>query len=243
MTIHPSPNQNRLLAALPPTDYKQLLPHLELVELSLNTTLYKPSRHQSHAYFPITSIASLMSDLSDGTSIEFAMVGNEGMIGTSLFMGDGPMTTNRAAILCGGQAYRLNKQQFIQKFSQSNSMQYILLRYTQSLISQIAQTAVCNRHHSLDKQLCCLLLLIADRLPSNEINLTQELIANRLGVRREGITESAGRLQKSGLIRYSRGHIFILNRPKLEEKVCECYQNIKNDSDYSKLSGIHSVSS
>ena len=241
MIKHPSPKQNRLLATLPPEDYKQLLPHLELVELSLNTSLYKSSHHQSHAYFPITSIASLMSDLSDGTSIEFAMVGNEGMIGISLFMGES-MTTYRAAILCEGQAYRLNKQQFIQRFSQSNAMQYILLRYTQSLISQIAQTAVCNRHHSLDKQLCCLLLLIVDRLPSNEINLTQELIANRLGVRREGITESAGRLQKSGLIKYRRGHIVILNRTKLEEKVCECYQSIKNESDHSELSGICSVS-
>lgn len=248
MSVFPDPKQNHLLAILSTADYKKLMPHLEVVDLPVNTNLYKSSCLQSYAYFPTTCIASLISDLSDGTSIEFAIVGNEGMIGTSLFMGKEPTSANRAVILSAGQAYRLNRHQFNQGFSSSDTLQHILLNYMQSLISQIAQTAVCNRHHSLDKQLCRLLLLIADRLPSNKINLTQESIANTLGVRREGITEVAGKLQKSGLIRYRRGCILILDRAELEKRVCECYHLLRHKSDNSALTGAgpvltHAISS
>ena len=232
MELSPSPRQNKILASLPSTDFDRLFPHLELVSIPLDTTLYNSSRNLSHAYFPITSIVSLASILEDGTTIEFALVGNEGVIGISLFMGSEATAANRAIVLSEGLAYQINGSLLAREFSSSSTIQQVLLHYTQTLISQIAQTAVCNRHHSLDKQLCRLLLLIVDRLPSNEINMTQELIANTLGVRREGITEAAGRLQKAGLIQYSRGHIIILNKQKLEDKACECYRIIKNESHH-----------
>ena len=232
MEVSPSPRQNKILASLPSTDYDRLLPYLELVSIPLDTTLYDSSKNLSHAYFPITSIVSLASILDDGTSIEFALVGNEGVIGISLFMGCEATATNRAIVLSEGLAYQMNGSLLTTEFTNSSTIQQALLHYTQTLISQIAQTAVCNRHHSLDKQLCRLLLLIVDRLPSNEINMTQELIANTLGVRREGITEVAGKLQKAGLIQYSRGHIIILNKQKLEDRACECYHIIKNESHH-----------
>ena len=232
MEISPNPRQNKILASLSSTDYDRLFPHLELVSIPLDATLYNSSRNLSYAYFPITSIVSLASILDDGTTIEFALVGNEGVIGISLFMGSETTSANRAIVLSEGLAYQMNGSILTREFSSSSTIQQVLLHYTQTLISQIAQTAVCNRHHSLDKQLCRLLLLIVDRLPSNEINMTQELIANTLGVRREGITEAAGRLQKAGLIQYSRGHIIILNKQKLEDKACECYHIIKNESHH-----------
>ena len=235
MKVHPDPKQNHLLANLSTADYKQLIPHLEAVELPINTNLYISSRLQNYAYFPTTCVASLVSDLSDGTSIEFAIVGNEGMIGTSLYIGKEPTSANRGIVLSAGKAYRLNRDQFTREYDRSGTLQYILLNYLQSLISQIAQTAVCNRHHSLDQQLCRLLLLIADRLPSNKINLTQESISNILGVRREGVTEAAGKLQRSGLIRYRRGCILILNRAELEKRACECYHLLRYEFDHPAL--------
>ena len=232
MEVSPSPRQNKILASLPSEDYDRIFPHLKLVSIPLDTTLYDSSKNLNHAYFPITSIVSLASILDDGTSIEFALVGNEGVIGISLFMGCEATATNRAIVLSEGLAYQMNGSLLTREFSSSNTIRQALLHYTQTLISQIAQTAVCNRHHSLDKQLCRLLLLIVNRLPSNEINMTQELIANTLGVRREGITEAAGKLQKAGLIQYSRGHIIILNKQMLEKRACECYHIIKNESHH-----------
>ena len=226
----PTPLQNYILASLPSKDYERLLPHLELVTIPVDTILYDSSKNLSFAYFPITSIVSLASILDDGTCIEFAVVGNDGIIGISLFMGSEATATNRAVVLSEGLAYQMDGSLLTREFASSKTTQKALLRYTQTLISQIAQTAVCNRHHSLDKQLCRLLLSIVDRLPSNEINMTQELIANTLGVRREGVTEAAGKLQKAGLIQYSRGHIFIMDKQKLEDRACECYHVIKKES-------------
>src|SRR5512141_142572 len=217
-----SPRQNHLLSALPATEYDRLAPHLELIQMKLGDVLYEPGVQVRYVYFPTTSIVSLLYVLEDGASAEIAIVGNEGILGISLFMG-GETTPSRAVVQSAGYGYRLKAELLKNEFGRFGVMLQLLLRYTQALITQMAQTAVCNRHHSVDQQLCRWLLLSLDRLPSNELSMTQELIANMLGVRREGVTEAAGKLQDDGLIKYSRGHIKVLNRARLEERVCECY--------------------
>ena len=225
-----APPQNHLLAALPPEEYARLSPHLELVATPLGTTLCEPGMQMHHVYFPTTCIVSLLYVMEDGASAEIAVVGNEGLVGVSLFMG-GETTTSRAVVQSAGHAYRLRGPLLKEEFFRAGPMQRLLLRYTQALLTQMAQTAVCNRHHSLDQQLCRWLLLSLDRLPTNELVMTQELIANMLGVRREGVTEAAGHLQKDGLIEYHRGHITILDRKGLEARVCECYAVVKKEND------------
>jgi CRP-like cAMP-binding protein len=225
-----SPQQNRLLAALPASDYERLLPHLKQVPMSLGEVLYESGIVLRHVYFPTDSIVSLLYVMADGASAEIAVVGNEGVIGVSLFMG-GETTPSRAVVQSGGHAYRLEGVLLKEEFTRAGAMQHLLLRYTQALLTQMAQTAVCNRHHSLDQQLCRWLLLSLDRLPSNELVMTQELIANMLGVRREGVTEAAGRLQEAGLIKYSRGRITVLNRLGVEARTCECYAVVKKECD------------
>jgi CRP-like cAMP-binding protein len=230
MTASYSPRQNRLLAALPAPDYARLEPHLKLVQMPLGTVLYESGILLNHVYFPTTSIVSLLYVMADGASAEIAVVGNEGVIGVSLFMG-GETTPSRAVVQSAGHAYRLSGQLLKEEFTRAGAMQHLLLRYTQALITQMAQTAVCNRHHSLDQQLCRWLLLSLDRLASNELAMTQELIANMLGVRREGVTEAAGRLQNAGLIEYRRGHITVIDREGLEARTCERYAVVKKESD------------
>ena len=225
-----SPRQNHLLDALSPEEYERLLPQLELVEMRLGEALYESGGKLQHVYFPTTSIVSLLYVMEDGASAEIAVVGNEGILGIALFMG-GETTPSRAVVQSAGFGYRLKAQLLKQEFNRSGPMMNLLLRYTQALITQMAQTAVCNRHHSVEQQLCRWLLLSLDRLASNELTMTQELIANMLGVRREGVTEAAGKLQRSGLIYYSRGHIKVLDRPGLEARVCECYQVVKDEFD------------
>lgn len=225
-----SPRQNHLLNALPLAEYERLLPNLECVDLSLSQVIYESGDTLRYAYFPTTSIVSLLYVLEDGASAEIAVVGNDGLIGIALFMGGGSMP-NRAVVQSSGRAYRLKFQQVMLEFNRYGEMLHLLLRYTQALITQMAQTAVCNRHHTVDQQLCRWLLLSLDRLPSNQLRMTQELIANMLGVRREGVTEAAGRLQQAGLIQYSRGLITVLDRKGLESRVCECYQVVKTESD------------
>ncbi len=227
--IH-NPRQNHLLAALPAEGYEYLAPHLELVPMPLGHVLYESRIMLHHVYFPTTSIVSLLYVMEDGASAEIAVVGNEGVIGVALFMG-GETMPNRAVVQSAGYAYRLKGQLLKLEFNRASNMQHLLLRYTQALLTQMAQTAVCNRHHSVDQQLCRWLLLSLDRLPSNELIMTQELIANMLGVRREGVTEAAGHLQEEGLIKYRRGHITVLDRPGLEKRVCECYSVVKNEFD------------
>jgi CRP-like cAMP-binding protein len=222
--------QNHLLAALPAADYERLLPHLEQVPLVLGWALYESGSRQEYVYFPTNSIVSLLYVLEDGASAEIAVVGNEGVVGIALFMG-GETTPSRAVVQSAGHAYRLKVSLLKVEFERGGPLQYFLLRYTQALITQMAQTAVCNRHHAVEQQLCRWLLLSLDRLPSNELTMTQELIANMLGVRREGVTEAAGRLQAAGLIHYSRGKITVLDRPQLEARVCECYAVVKRESD------------
>jgi CRP-like cAMP-binding protein len=224
------PRENNLLAALPVEDYDRLLPKLELVPMPLGKVLYESSSELRHVYFPTTAIVSLLYVMQDGASAEIAVVGNEGIIGVALFMG-GETMPNRAVVQSAGHAYRLKGQLLKQEFNRSGELQHLLLRYTQALLTQMAQTAVCNRHHSLDQQLCRWLLLSLDRLSSNELAMTQELIANMLGVRREGVTESAGKLQSAGLIDYHRGHITVLDRAGLEARTCECYAVVKNEFD------------
>src|SRR5207249_5269123 len=219
------PHQNHLLAALPPSDYERLASHLELIPMRLGDVLYEPGVRLRHVYFPTTSIVSLLYVMENGTSAEIAIVGNEGILGISLFMG-GETTPSRAVVQSAGHAFRLRAQLLKDEFSRFGPMLRLLLRYTQALITQMSQTAVCNRHHSVDQQLCRWLLLSLDRLASNELAMTQELIANMLGVRREGVTEAAGKLQDAGLIRYNRGRITVLDRPRLEARSCECYQEI-----------------
>lgn len=227
---HHSPRQNRLLAALPVEEFAPLSPHLELVTMPLGRVLNEPGLRMNHVYFPTTAIVSLLCVTKDGASAEVAVVGKEGVVGVPIFMGGG-ITTSRAVVQNAGYAYRLKRQLLNGEFDRAGPMQCLLLRYTQALLTQISQTAVCNRHHSLDQQLCHYLLQRLDRLPSNELTMTQELIANILGVRREGITEAARNLQNAGLIRYSRGKIILLDRPGLEARVCECYQVVKNEFD------------
>lgn len=225
-----TPSQNHVLAALPKADYERLNSNLELVSLRLGEVLYESGAELLHLYFPTDSIVSLLYILADGSSAEIAVVGNEGVIGISLFMG-GATTPSRAVVQSAGHAYRLPVIFLKEEFARAGILQQVLLRYTQALITQMAQTAVCNRHHSVDQQLCRWLLLSLDRLGADEIVMTQELIANMLGVRREGVTEAAGMLQDAGLIRYRRGHIVVLDRPGLEARTCECYLVVKREYD------------
>ena len=224
------PRQNHLLAALPAEERERIFPMLEWVPMPLGQTVCEPGVSMRHVYFPTTCIVSLLYVMEDGASAEIAVVGNEGIVGVSLFMG-GETTTSRAVVQSAGHAYRLQGQLLKDAFFRAGPMQRLLLRYTQALLTQMAQTAVCNRHHSVDQQLCRWLLLSLDRLPSNELTMTQELIANMLGVRREGVTEAAGELQHAGLIEYHRGHITVVDRPGLEACVCECYQVVKKEFD------------
>jgi CRP-like cAMP-binding protein len=226
----PSPEQNQLLRALPVSERERLFPHLKLVTLPLGTVLYESGDTQRYIYFPVDAIVSLLYVLKDGASAEIAVVGNDGAIGVALFMG-GETTTNRAIVQSAGSAYRLTGAQLKKEFVRHGETLHLLLRYTQALITQMTQTAVCNRHHSVDQQLCRWLLLSLDRLRSNELVMTQELIANMLGVRREGVTDAAGKLQKLGVIRYRRGKITVLDRPQLEELSCECYEVVKRETD------------
>ncbi len=224
------PRQNQLLAALPTEVFNLILPHLELVQMPLGKVLYESGDIMRHVYFPTDCIVSLLYVMENGSSAEISVVGKEGVVGISLFMG-GESTPSRALVQSAGQAYRLPGKQFKDAFNRHGEMLHLMLRYVQSLITQMAQTAVCNRHHSIDQQLCRWLLLSLDRLPSNKLSMTQELIANMLGVRREGVTEAAGKLQKLGVIEYSRGHITVLDRPQLEELCCECYAVVKTETD------------
>jgi len=225
-----SPRQNRLLAALPENDWRRIEPHLKPVKMDLGHVVYESGVQLEYVYLPTNSIVSLLYVLADGNSAEIALVGNEGLVGISLFMG-GETTPSRGVVQSEGWAYRLKGQLLKDEFTRGGEMQHLLLRYTQALLTQMAQTAVCNRHHSIDQQLCRWLLLSLDRLASDELTMTQELIANMLGVRREGVTEAAGKLQQAGLIRYSRGHITVLDRPGLEARCCECYGVVKRESD------------
>jgi len=225
-----SPKQNHLLASLPAADHARLLSELELVPMPLGWSVYESGGHQGYVYFPTDCIVSLLYVMENGSSAEMAVTGNEGVVGIALFMG-GETTPSRAVVQSAGHAYRLKAAVLKREFEHGGALQHLLLRFTQALITQMSQTAVCNRHHSVVQQLCRWLLLSMDRLPGNELRMTQELIANMLGVRREGVTEAAGKLQEAGLINYSRGHITVLNRPKLEKQVCECYAVVKREVD------------
>jgi CRP-like cAMP-binding protein len=227
---HHDSRQNRLLEALPASDYARLQSQLELIPMALGQVLYEPGGRLRHVYFPITSIVSLLYVMADGASAEIAIVGREGMLGISLFMG-GETTPSHAVVQSAGYGVRLKAQLLKDEFERFGPMMHLLLRYTQALITQMSQTAVCNRHHSVDQQLCRWLLLSLDRLELNELSMTQELIANMLGVRREGVTEAAGKLQDAGLIRYRRGRIVVLDRLALEARSCECYQVVKTEFD------------
>ncbi len=225
-----TPKQNHLLDALPAEDYARLLPDLEPIPMPLGWSLYESGDHMRHVYFPTIGIVSLLYVMESGASAEIAITGSEGLIGISLFMG-GESTPSRAVVQSEGNGYRLKASILKREFALGGHLQHLALRYTQALITQMAQTAVCNRHHAVDQQLCRWLLLSLDRLPGNELRMTQELIANMLGVRREGVTEAAGKLQAAGLIHYSRGKITVLDRPKLEQRVCECYGVVKKEFD------------
>jgi CRP-like cAMP-binding protein len=227
MTVIVNPKDNHLLAALPDADWQRWLPQLERVKLPLGKVLYESGGKQDHVYFPTTAIVSLLYVLEDGASAEIAIVGNEGLVGISLFMGS-ESTPNRAVVQSAGHGFTLKAQTIKVEFERAPVL-HLLLRYTQALITQMSQTAVCNRHHSLDQQLSRWLLLSLDRLQGNELVMTQELIANMLGVRRESVTEGALKLQKLGLIHYARGHITVLDRPGLEKRSCECYAVVKKE--------------
>ena len=224
------PRTNQLLAALPLAEWQRWQPQLEAVELPLGQVLYESGSTLGHVYFPTTAIVSLLYVMQNGASAEIAVVGREGIVGVALFMG-GESTPSRAVVQSAGHGFRLNAKAVKLEFEASPAVMHLLLRYTQALITQMAQTAVCNRHHSLDEQLCRWLLLSLDRLSGSELNMTQELIANMLGVRREGVTEAALKLQKAGLIQYSRGRILVLDRPGLEQRSCECYAVVKKEYD------------
>ncbi len=230
MAAAADPRQNQLLAALPDREWQLWQPHLEQVQLPLGEVLYESGGTLSNVYFPTTAIVSLLYVMENGDPAEIAVVGNEGLVGISLFMGGGS-TPSRAVVQSAGAGFRLKAQVMKAAFERGGPVMHLLLRYTQALITQMAQTAVCNRHHSLDQQLCRWLLLSLDRLAGNELTMTQELIANMLGVRREGVTEAATNLQKAGLIRYSRGHITALDRKGLEKRSCECYAVVKKEYD------------
>ena len=229
-SLVPDINKNHLLAALPQAEWQRWLPQCESVDMPLGQVLYEPGDTLSHGYFPTTSIVSMLYVMENGASAEIAVVGNDGLVGISLFMG-GESTPSRAVVQSAGAGIRVPAQVIKDEFNRSGPVMHLLLRYTQALITQMAQTAVCNRHHSLDKQLCRWLLLSLDRLPGNQLAMTQELIANMLGVRREGVTEAAQKLQDAGLIRYARGHITVLDRPALEQRTCECYVVVKMEYD------------
>ncbi len=224
------PRRNQLLAALPDADWQRWQPLLERVDLPLGHVLYESGVTLSHVYFPTTAIVSLLYVMEDGASAEIAVAGFEGLVGVSLFMGGGS-TPSRAVVQSAGEGFRMKAHTIKDEFSRSAPVMHLLLRYTQALITQMTQTAACNRHHALDQQLCRWLLLSLDRLPGNELRMTQELIANMLGVRREGVTEAALKLQKLALIRYARGHITVLDRPGLEQRSCECYGVVKLEYD------------
>ena len=230
MTEKTHARQNHLLVALPQAEWLRWEPMLERVQMPLGKVLYESGATMGHVYFPTTSIVSLLYVMEDGGSAEIAVVGNEGVVGIALFMG-GESTPSRAVVQSAGEGFRLPAHIMKQEFEHSGPVLHLLLRYTQALITQMAQTAVCNRHHSLDQQLCRWLLLSMDRLDGNELVMTQELIANMLGVRREGVTEGALKLQKAGLIKYARGHITVLDRPGLEARTCECYAVVKREYD------------
>lgn len=227
MPVH-SPSQNRILAALPPAEFEALLPQLELVSMPLGHMLYEPDSPQRHAYFPTTAIVSLHYVTESGASAETAGVGNEGMVGVSIFMG-GDTTSSSAVVQTAGHAYRLDRRLLKQEFDRAGLLQRLLLRYTQALMTQMSQTAACNRHHSVEQQLCRWLLLTLDRVSTRELIMTQELIAGMLGVRREGVTEAAGKLQRAGFISYRRGHIAVLDRSGLQSHACECYGVLKKE--------------
>lgn len=230
MPSRPFPQQNHLLAALPKEIQERLVPYLELLTLPLGMVIYESGDALRHVYFPTDSIVSLLYVMENGASAEISVVGNEGLVGVAVFMG-GESTPSRAIVQSAGHAYRLRGQRFKDEFNRHGDMLHLMLRYTQALITQMAQTAVCNRHHSIDQQLCRWLLLSLDRLPSNQLTMTQELIANMLGVRREGVTEAAGKLQRLGVIEYYRGHIKVLDRNLLEQLSCECYAVVKTETD------------
>ncbi len=234
-----------MLAALSAAELKRLRPNLEPVDMELGDVVYEPGRLLDHLYFPTTAIVSLLYVMEDGASAEIAVVGNEGVVGISLFMG-GETTPSRAVVQSAGAAYRLAARFLQVEFRRGGSLQHLLLRYTQALITQMAQTAVCNRHHSVDQQLCRWLLLSLDRLDGSDLVMTQELIANMLGVRREGVTAAAGKLQKAGVIDYRRGHISVLDRPKLETLSCECYAVVRREcerlSDYEGVARVFAKS-
>ncbi|MDI1308071.1 MAG: Crp/Fnr family transcriptional regulator [Methylotenera sp.] len=221
-------NLNHLLAALPPAELEFLTPHLELIAMPLGEMIYEPSEQMQYAYFPTTSIVSLHYVMESGSSAESAGVSNEGMVGISLFMG-GDTTSSSAVVQTAGQAYRLERQILKREFDRSGLLQKLLLRYTQALMTQMSQTAACNRHHSVEQQLCRWLLLTLDRMPTSDLIITQEWVAGMLGVRREGITEAAGNLQRAGIINYRRGHISVVDRVGLEKRVCECYAVVKKE--------------
>jgi len=222
------PRQNHLLAVLPADVSERIIPQLELVPMPLGHVVYESDSPMSYVYFPTTCIVSLLNELSDGALAEIAVVGNEGVVGISLVMGS-DTATSRAVVLSAGHAYRLPGQSINAEFYRAGPLQHLLLRYTQAVMTQIAQTAVCNRHHSLEQQFCGWLLLSLDRLSSNSLVMTQELMANMLGVRREGVTETAGKMQRAGLIEYRRGHITVLDRAGLVNRACECYGVVKNE--------------
>lgn len=224
------PKENRLLGAMPHAEYQRLVASLERVQMPLGQALYESGGAQGYVYFPTSGIVSLLYVLADGATAEIAVAGSEGLVGIALFMG-GETTPSRAVVQSAGEGYRLRASVLKKEFERGSSLQQLLLRYTQALITQMAQTAVCNRHHSVDQQLCRWLLLSLDRLPDNRLVMTQELIANMLGVRREGVTEAAGELQGEGLIEYSRGRITVLDRKRLEKRVCECYAVVKREYD------------
>src|SRR5437667_7396373 len=230
MATHPDPKKTHLLAALPADEWARWLPSLEPVDMPLGEVLYESGMAMTHVYFPTDSIVSLLYVMEDGSSAEIAVVGNEGVVGIALFMG-GESTPSRAVVQSAGHGYRLRASVLQTEFGQGGDLQHLLLRYTQALITQMAQTAVCNRHHTVEQQLCRWLLLSLDRLPSNELTMTQQLIPNMLGVRREGVTEAAGKLQAEGLIHYSRGKITVVDRQRLEARVCECYSVVKREYD------------
>jgi CRP-like cAMP-binding protein len=228
MPLQHNPRQNHLLAAMPPEEYERLLPHLLLTPMLLGEMIYEPGEQLTHAYFPTTAIVSLQYVMESGASAETAGVGNEGVVGVQLFMG-GNTTPSSAVVQTAGHGYRLPARVLKQEFDRAGAAQRLLLRYTQALVTQMSQTAACNRHHSVEQQLCRWLLLTLDRLPAGELVMTQELVASMLGVRREGITESAGKLQRAGFIRYSRGHVAVLKRAGLETLTCECYAVVKKE--------------
>jgi CRP-like cAMP-binding protein len=230
MLSPPTLKQNHLLSALPAEVYARLRPHLELISMPLGSVLYESGAHLSYVYFPTTSIVSLLYVMESGASAEIAITGHEGLVGVFLFMG-GESTPSRAVVQSAGSGYRLKASILKTEFALFGEFAHLALRYTQALITQMAQTAVCNRHHAVDQQLCRWLLLSLDRLPSNELNMTQELIANMLGVRRGGVTEAAGRLQAARLIHYHRGRITVLDREGLEARSCECYRVVKRECD------------